>query len=300
MLFGGVIFLLLGLVFVAAVFVAVVLIARGRRGPGSHADPSCGACGYNVRGLSQLSCPECGADLREVGILTPNMRRGIGPIGGVVLWSVIQLLPGMIGASLAIAFLVPNVYTRTENASYAHRKYTGNETNPPTIIQTIDVSSAGKQTLWPWEGRWPNKVPPNNLSIKVFTEQGSAARLDIDLNDTAYRYQDASGAIVEARAKVDEAVLTQWLESTGIMSDTSQPDRQGEIDDLHTIVRNGPLTGIENANLPLFAQQGSGSSSGGHPAPWGVAVVISVWVLVWLAGAVFIYRRLSRRTSTSK
>lgn len=31
-------------------------------------DPTCGRCGYIVRGVSQLTCPECGSDLREVGI----------------------------------------------------------------------------------------------------------------------------------------------------------------------------------------------------------------------------------------
>ncbi|MFK7788509.1 MAG: hypothetical protein AB8C95_03305, partial [Phycisphaeraceae bacterium] len=29
---------------------------------------SCGGCGYSVRGLQALNCPECGADLRHIGI----------------------------------------------------------------------------------------------------------------------------------------------------------------------------------------------------------------------------------------
>ncbi len=29
---------------------------------------TCGSCGYAVRGLTQLTCPECGVDLREAGI----------------------------------------------------------------------------------------------------------------------------------------------------------------------------------------------------------------------------------------
>ncbi len=43
---------------------------------------SCGKCGYAVRGLSQLNCPECGADLREVGIkrLGSPRRRTIGMV----------------------------------------------------------------------------------------------------------------------------------------------------------------------------------------------------------------------------
>ena len=28
----------------------------------------CGQCGYSVTGLTTFTCPECGSDLREVGI----------------------------------------------------------------------------------------------------------------------------------------------------------------------------------------------------------------------------------------
>ncbi len=37
--------------------------------------PECGHCGYDVRGLPTFICPECGRDLREVGILTPGTFR---------------------------------------------------------------------------------------------------------------------------------------------------------------------------------------------------------------------------------
>jgi lipid-A-disaccharide synthase-like uncharacterized protein len=36
--------------------------------------PVCGQCGYVVRGISSLTCPECGSDLREVGVLAPTRR----------------------------------------------------------------------------------------------------------------------------------------------------------------------------------------------------------------------------------
>ena len=37
--------------------------------------PSCRACGYAVKGLPSFTCPECGSDLREVGIDTPGAGR---------------------------------------------------------------------------------------------------------------------------------------------------------------------------------------------------------------------------------
>ena len=40
-------------------------------------EPSCRACGYAVRGLPSFICPECGSDLREVGIDTPGAGAAI-------------------------------------------------------------------------------------------------------------------------------------------------------------------------------------------------------------------------------
>jgi|SRR5688572_19151352 len=39
--------------------------------------PSCRACGYAVKGLPSFTCPECGSDLREVGIDTPGAGREV-------------------------------------------------------------------------------------------------------------------------------------------------------------------------------------------------------------------------------
>jgi len=57
----------------AAVVFLVSLFILLRSRPGSP-DPSCGKCGYGVRGLPTLRCPECGSDLKEVGI-RPGAKR---------------------------------------------------------------------------------------------------------------------------------------------------------------------------------------------------------------------------------
>ena len=38
-------------------------------------EPVCARCGYVVRGIAELRCPECGSDLREVGIIAPGPRK---------------------------------------------------------------------------------------------------------------------------------------------------------------------------------------------------------------------------------
>ena len=72
--FFGIVFFLVAAIAVGAVFVCFVLLRRSK-----VRSPSCGACGYDVAGLDGLRCPECGADLRTVGIITPDMTRRLSP-----------------------------------------------------------------------------------------------------------------------------------------------------------------------------------------------------------------------------
>lgn len=51
----------------AGLVTGIVFWTTSARGSDT-AEMVCGKCGYSVRGLTQLNCPECGADLREVGI----------------------------------------------------------------------------------------------------------------------------------------------------------------------------------------------------------------------------------------
>lgn len=62
----GILELLIIVLVLAALIVGITLwITGGAKGKG---EMSCGGCGYAVRGLPGLNCPECGADLRAVGI----------------------------------------------------------------------------------------------------------------------------------------------------------------------------------------------------------------------------------------
>ena len=80
---------------------ATISISAGRRRYGPVSEPSCNACGYAVRGLPSFTCPECGSDLREVGIATPGvgtrLMLGANHVGTLVqgvlrgLWAVLRL-----------------------------------------------------------------------------------------------------------------------------------------------------------------------------------------------------------------
>ena len=80
------------------------------KGPPHNArEPACARCGYPVNGLPSFTCPECGADLRQVGITTPS-RPQIWKARGRFVWDVTA---GMLRALHAVLRLGPPVRTVT-------------------------------------------------------------------------------------------------------------------------------------------------------------------------------------------
>jgi hypothetical protein len=79
-------FAILPIILVILVLVGLIagitLWITGGRSSGSG-EMSCGSCGYAVRGLDGLNCPECGADLRMAGINRP--KGGTARNVGIVL-----------------------------------------------------------------------------------------------------------------------------------------------------------------------------------------------------------------------
>jgi len=63
---------------VGLIYGIILWITSGKGG--TKGEMSCGGCGYAVRGLESLNCPECGADLRMVGITRGQGagKRGLG------------------------------------------------------------------------------------------------------------------------------------------------------------------------------------------------------------------------------
>ena len=78
-----------------AIGLALVLAFARERKPAPDGG-TCGKCGYAVRGLTTFNCPECGSDLREVGI-TLTQRRGIISI---IIVSVLVLMMLLLCAGL--------------------------------------------------------------------------------------------------------------------------------------------------------------------------------------------------------
>lgn len=67
----------------------------------------CGKCGYIVKGLATLTCPECGSDLRDVGIVSPDRSTRWSGIIRYLRSSLLILGWTALCAALYMIFLVP-------------------------------------------------------------------------------------------------------------------------------------------------------------------------------------------------
>src|SRR5436190_23873548 len=101
---GIMLLVMLPLLVVCGVFVALLIAGAVAQRPAPQdkpaprdADPKCGQCGYVVRGIPSFTCPECGSDLRDVGIDIGKRRGGAGRIaviGLTVVWALFMWLAG--------------------------------------------------------------------------------------------------------------------------------------------------------------------------------------------------------------
>ncbi|WP_432799113.1 hypothetical protein [Poriferisphaera sp. WC338] len=93
--------------FAGWVLVGVVLVCWGyaKQKKDSHVTSGrCGGCGYITQGLSRFDCPECGADLREVGIVKQGQPNHI------------LIAMGLKAIALALLFLMLVILLQTIRA----------------------------------------------------------------------------------------------------------------------------------------------------------------------------------------
>lgn len=89
----------------------IVMLARQRGVSSASAEGRCGKCGYLAAGLTTFVCPECGSDLRVVGIHAPLKSRGLA-VGLTISGAVVLVLmcAGFFGL---LFFRVPSGSART-------------------------------------------------------------------------------------------------------------------------------------------------------------------------------------------
>ncbi len=199
------IFILLALVlgFVAAIGLIIWALTRSK-GSGSEF-PTCGQCGYAVRGVGSLNCPECGADLREAGIIKPTKSSkavwiviSIAIMGGLLL---VILCGGllMVGGSNAPAPMPAPIKVPTGGSA------------PATIRSTTPVpispSTPGSATPMPATAVDPPKQsrPPSAPTGPVTPEKSPDESPDESPNESPGASPAESSAESPTESKPDSS-----------------------------------------------------------------------------------------------
>ncbi len=289
---------LIALLLLAAGLAVFFLRRRRRDLPG--AEPVCGKCGYCVKGLTTFVCPECGSDLREVGIIRSQLNAGVKTqrpwwpaFGWILGWSVAI---GCVAVVLTVAvanWVWPVRWTRsvTLDLRAAGDRY------------RIDVAGVSVQSVWGTARVIESAaLPPTTVSVAIRGPKLPPVRLAVD----------GSGRIVDSQAPgrpatssvPDLALLQQMMQQAGL--EQTDPRCHAEAVSLLDLLQASRQTTLDEAvrRLQLAAQRnGTGwpfsvssyidrSLTGMKALYWLSA---GGWGAAWLAGIAVILRRHRRR-----
>lgn len=248
------------------------------------AEPCCGKCGYSVRGLDSFTCPECGSDLREVGILTDDRRRFTRPIIHAALWTLVLPIAALAASSFLMHFALP-VVREQHLQRVVFCQY-------PQLNATFTIKQDGRKTSWGGERR--NVVVPVT-AMTITTGQDVDHQLHVNLITRGYDFLDSAGRTVSASSGFNAAALLRWLSTQGF--NATDPLVGAGAADVITCIDEIP-TG--QGRFSRFSVRNSMADITAHPtwsytmigvSPWTTISLTAFWILVWVAGIRAIVRR---------
>lgn len=151
--------LIIAFILIGLVFGVTMWITGGRsRNKGEMA---CGGCGYAVRGLEALNCPECGADLRMVGI-KPLPGKGSLGLGIVFAMLLTLLLVITLGSWLFMANVKSTspAGSSPQPSQSVQQTMTNQPTPQPGLIDGTGPEGLDDDTPAPLDQPEPNQPAP--------------------------------------------------------------------------------------------------------------------------------------------
>ncbi len=262
----------------------VFLGCAGR--PGSL--PTCGACGYVVRGVSTLACPECGADLREAGIIGPRQKGRVNPLLFLLLWSMTLPVPVCIGSTLLMLvgpqeqFIDFDLSLKPKSGQYFEVSiyFEG----APFDEDRFEVATL---SIYP--------LTANQNRGEIYTEVDLVAMLE-DANfgiieyDLFFERLSRADPPPSSAMTLDKARLLTLLQQVG--ADPALPTVDAEADELLAILANTPTVGPPTAGFTHFTHDATADQYYHYQAPWWGTFYIGVAAgfLIWVGGVVLFFR----------
>jgi len=248
----------------------------------------CGKCAYELGGVDTPNCPECGAELDVVGVITPVMQlnKRPGGVAAALAWTVLALVLAVLSIAAISIIGGPDAY----DSSIDH-------------IRTRSVLAP----QWPWT----QQTPPDAPSYEVQIETDVIAHRDRGLHrgtiriDVAGPTSDSSvemdAASLEMRdGTFDHAVALDLLTAAGLDAESALiQDEAEQIVHLAVSVRSQPIdhpdfaTSAPNGARRLTPRSTSRMTTDARPsnATIAVLVILALWIVGWAFGTLTINRR---------
>lgn len=256
----------------------VLAFLRRRRRPLVER-PSCGSCKYPVEGLPTFICPECGSDLRHVGIVTPQTMQREMPRAMIgVLWTIALLVMGGVISAL-LAPVVPDVKTTRSTRTYVLSCF-DEQARRNEDRATLSLAAHRREYRDDLSG---------TLKVTLSGSQGDVADVEIDLQSQTWTsdWEQTGSGVVD---QLDAAFMERWLQEAGVELEESEMRRAAI--GLKVIVL-ASVRGVEPTDAHEGRWYGRGGSSSGrvepHPA-WSAGAGI-FWLVVWIVGLVILVRK---------
>jgi len=280
---------------------------RARRAPGDL--PTCGHCGYAVTGLTTFTCPECGSDLREVGIVRgrnaparparPDDPRHAGELRTffrVVGWK-LALFAGVF--AVAAYFGIDHYVDRVHPTAWIDTQ----------VVRLTPRSGAYKSVAVTLTERYVTRGysrPPltpvakrrADVELTVGPNRYTFTR---DVFDGTNTYLDSKGAEQSNRRPLSEE-LGAWMADHGV--DPTGAAVRGEIDTIAGAITQSNQQGefwdqLANRSERYFNRETAYLSHdvGGNPRIWGT-VGGAVAIVLGLAGLLVIWMRNRQRLAS--
>jgi hypothetical protein len=268
---------------VLAAFVLFVLRSRTTRQKPQQ--PACGGCGYPVQGLPGFICPECGCDLRTVGIRVPDQRvtQAAGIMWGLA-WTILLAIAAVVTTvALQAAGALPNQYRQSQITRLVpkHRGFV-----EATIrAEAVKVAFAPPFT----DPDVPSAIASATLTFTIGTPTPPIK----------ITWQPANGKISGIRngdpnaigQPLTEAWLTQQYIVLGL--DPNDPTIERELQELGRLIQPDQL----RDPMPDEGAFTSANTAWRYRTnPIGAPYALGFWLIVWLAGLMWTLRRFRRPT----
>jgi hypothetical protein len=243
-----------------------------------------------VRGISGLTCPECGRDLREVGIVTPNARAPLPAWVWALGWTLAVALTAVPISMLLLATILP--------FAVKHKSTREIVCQTPYLNLTLDLDAEGwapQPAIMRSAAYQPDRFTLSNRSYTMF--------LEAYVGSGAYHYWSSGAVFISRPSGFSGAAIANWLAPAGV--NTADPRVRTVCDQIFKLImqmHQGP------ASAPLPILDAGGNQVGiakaatswvvhDEPHPLVIAALGLFWLIVYLCGLVILFRR--RRATAS-